>query len=330
MKQEEEINEKTTAINNMGKGNRGGKMRGTGRGPEPAHTGRNREQGGKRGRGPADTLAAMRERLQGGRFRWINEMLYTETGAAALEQFAADRSLFDAYHTGYAMQVAKWPEDPLDRVIAIVRALVPSRRAQKRHQQKKQKQVQGKENQDGSESDEEDGKDEDEEEEKKKEKKKQVVEVADMGCGVARLAATLAGDARFVVHSYDLVAANARVEACNIAHVPLADGAVDAAVFCLSLMGTDYVQFLLEGRRVLRTGGLLVVAETKSRIPSVGRFVRGVEALGFARQDADESNTMFVLFRFTKTADARRTLSAHDVRYAERLIDLQPCIYKRR
>ena len=46
------------------------------------------------------------------------------------------------------------------------------------------------------------------------------------------------------VHSFDLVAAAPGVVACNMAAVPLPDAAVDAAIFCLSLMGTDYGAFL--------------------------------------------------------------------------------------
>lgn len=41
--------------------------------------------------------------------------------------------------------------------------------------------------------------------------------VADFGCGDATLAARVAQQ----VHSFDLVAANDRVVACNMAHVPL-------------------------------------------------------------------------------------------------------------
>ncbi len=41
--------------------------------------------------------------------------------------------------------------------------------------------------------------------------------VADFGCGDAKLAASVAQH----VHSFDLVAANERVVACNMAHVPL-------------------------------------------------------------------------------------------------------------
>ena len=46
------------------------------------------------------------------------------------------------------------------------------------------------------------------------------------------------------VHSFDLVATAPGVVACNMAAVPLDDSSVDAAVFCLALMGTDYGSFL--------------------------------------------------------------------------------------
>ena len=265
---------------------RGRKQSGGGPAPKRGRKGAARGSSGKR-RGAAELLESMREKLQGARFRWINEKLYKETGAEALEQFQQDTSLFDVYHQGYTTQVEKWPEDPLDRVIGLVRQL-------------------------------------------RLKKKRGVLCVADMGCGVARLAETLLGEAaaRYRVHSYDLVACNKYVTACNIGSVPLADEAVDAVVFCLSLMGTDYVSFLVEGRRVLRDGGTMIIAETKSRIPSVGRFVRGVETLGFARREADESNKMFVLFQFVKTS--AECAKQHAIEYAQKLTALKPCLYKRR
>ncbi len=44
---------------------------------------------------------------------------------------------------------------------------------------------------------------------------------------------------------------------------PAGDASVDAAVFCLALMGTDYPAFLREARRVLRPGGRLWIAEAR-------------------------------------------------------------------
>ena len=85
--------------------------------------------------------------------------------------------------------------------------------------------------------------------------------VADFGCGEARLATSV----KQKTHSFDLVAANDRITACDIANVPLPDASVDVAVFCLALMGTNYFDFLREAKRVLRDGGLLLVAEVVSR-----------------------------------------------------------------
>lgn len=48
-----------------------------------------------------------------------------------------------------------------------------------------------------------------------------------------------------------------------MSEVPLADGSVDVAVFCLSLMGTDYGAGLGEAHRVLAPGGTLWVAEAR-------------------------------------------------------------------
>lgn len=74
--------------------------------------------------------------------------------------------------------------------------------------------------------------------------------VADFGCGEAELAQSV----RQKVHSFDLVAANDLVTACDMAHVPLANASVDVAVFCLSLMGTNLQDYISEANRVLKVG----------------------------------------------------------------------------
>jgi ribosomal RNA-processing protein 8 len=65
------------------------------------------------------------------------------------------------------------------------------------------------------------------------------------------------------VHSFDLVSSAPGVIACNMADVPLGDASVDASVFSLALMGTDYGAFLLEAERVTRPGGWLWIAEVR-------------------------------------------------------------------
>ena len=46
--------------------------------------------------------------------------------------------------------------------------------------------------------------------------------------------------------------------------VPLADEALDIAVFSLSLMGKNWSEYVTEAKRCLVTNGILIIAETKN------------------------------------------------------------------
>ena len=175
------------------------------------------------------------------------------------------------YHSGYRRQVATWPNNPLDAILREVRRRFRSAPAT----------------------------------------------VADFGCGDARLAQTLcrapdgtvalapdgsgaASGGGFTVFSYDLHAPHDKpyVTVANSANVPLRSASVDAAVFCLSLMGTDYAACLAEAARVLRVGGALLVAEVRSRFDSAAdgnggdatRKRRRVDAAGEQNGWADGSD----------------------------------------
>ncbi|MFN9839552.1 MAG: helicase-related protein, partial [Pseudanabaena sp.] len=85
--------------------------------------------------------------------------------------------------------------------------------------------------------------------------------IGDFGCGEAKLAELLPN----IVHSYDHIAINEKVIACDIAHTLLKDETLDVAVFSLSLMGLNYADYLKEAYRTLKDGGSLLIAETMSR-----------------------------------------------------------------
>ena len=65
----------------------------------------------------------MTSKMEGARFRWINEQLYTTTGDEAKKLFQNEPKLFSIYHQGFATQVSKWPINPLDHVIEYVKSL---------------------------------------------------------------------------------------------------------------------------------------------------------------------------------------------------------------
>ena len=67
------------------------------------------------------------------------------------------------------------------------------------------------------------------------------------------------------MHSFDHVAIDDRVTACDMAHTPLEDASLDAAVFSLSLMGANFGDYLREAARTLKRDRVLHIYEATTR-----------------------------------------------------------------
>jgi hypothetical protein len=174
------------------------------------------------------------EKLLGSRFRTINEALYTTSGADALAETTQEAERMAAYHAGFRAQTKSWPLVPVQ---AIARILLSSASgAQGGRGMSAQQPL-----------------------------------VLDLGAGEAPLARILAREepARWKVLSFDLDnSADGWVRRVNCAgELPLPGVSpwqdetpalemqiVDVVVFCLALMGTDWVRMISEAQRVLRTG----------------------------------------------------------------------------
>lgn len=154
-------------------------------------------------------------------------------------------------------------------------------------------------------------------------KKKPVV--ADMGCGDARLALRLGKVA--TVHSFDLVAVNERVTACDMAHTPLAHSSVDVVLFCLALMGTNCRDFLYEANRLLKMGRTLLIVEVASRFGlSFKKFLRLLKPFGFEiTQWEITKDTYFAHGRLSKVKDISNLVVSSLPN-----VTINPCLYKKR
>uniref|UniRef100_A0A8C2RIQ9 Ribosomal RNA-processing protein 8 n=1 Tax=Capra hircus TaxID=9925 RepID=A0A8C2RIQ9_CAPHI len=65
--------------------------------------------------------ARMAQRLDGARFRYLNEQLYSGPSSAAQRLFQEDPEAFLLYHRGFQNQVKKWPLQPVDRIARDLR-----------------------------------------------------------------------------------------------------------------------------------------------------------------------------------------------------------------
>lgn len=103
--------------------------------------------------------------------------------------------------------------------------------------------------------------------------------LADFGCGEALIAKALGETHR--IYSFDHVAIDDDVVACDMRQVPILDEELDGAIFCLSLMGSNITEYILEARRCLKLDGVLRIWETKGRMKNEDAFVKDLQALGF-------------------------------------------------
>jgi superfamily II DNA or RNA helicase len=123
--------------------------------------------------------------------------------------------------------------------------------------------------------------------------------IGDFGCGEALVSKSLAG--AHTVHSFDHVAINSEVVACDMAKVPLDGESLDVALYCLSLMGTNVTDYLREAYRVLKLDGHLHIWEPTSRFGDLTAFKASLKALGFDLV-SEVSEWKFTHFHLLKSA----------------------------
>lgn len=236
----------------------------------------------------------MAAKLTSARFRHLNQTLYTSPSDQAMQLFNDSPQAYTSYHAGFRAQVAVWPQNPVEGFIADIktrgRFSNPSQKKMWRDQKKGKKQKEGNNGDATTNGD-----------------PLRVVEplprnrhgtctIADLGCGDATLASSLAPlkkSLNISILSFDLAkgdSPNAQLitvtDITNLRPAGVKDGDVDVAICCLSLMGTNWVDVVDEGARAVRGGGEFWVAEIKSRFARPGQVTKGKKGDGIGKKKA--------------------------------------------
>lgn len=204
--------------------------------------------------------AQMLSKLSGSRFRTINEKLYTTASDEAVRMIDASPVMFDEYHQGFREQVRSWPKNPLDRIVDMFDPA--SAASVTKGSKAKAKSTAGASVSKFT--------------KKSKARFTPGALVVDLGAGEGGLAKKLVPKGVKVL-CYDLLTTKdgwvRKQDTAAIGGLPLpgyfdqddplglqarppdaAPGVADVAVFCLSLMGTNWIHMILEAKRVLRVG----------------------------------------------------------------------------
>ncbi|KAK9173128.1 putative methyltransferase family protein [Cryptosporidium meleagridis] len=138
-------------------------------------------------------------------------------------------------------------------------------------------------------------------------KNKHLKVIGDFGCGTAKIGQTFGHIKGYKVYSFDLncskeISEKYNITICNMKNVPLNHKVLDLAVFCLSLMGTDWPLFIKEACRTLKDRGILIIAEVSSRIEDTKSFISNLQnQLDLELiQDPTNLTNYFTLFMFRK------------------------------
>jgi ribosomal RNA-processing protein 8 len=220
---------------------------------------------------------SMRSKLASARFRHLNESLYTKPSLESLSLFKEDPSMFEDYHRGFQQQVEVWPSNPVDSYVTSILSRGKVRNRDPWKEQKRQAKKGTKPQEEAAPETTTGGRLVGDSKPLPRDHKYHAT-IADLGCGTASLSYRLQphlNDLHLTIHSYDLSKPTGPsaplVTVADISALPLASGSVDVAIFCLALMGTNWLDFIDEAYRVLRWRGELWVSEIKSRFGRVDK-----------------------------------------------------------
>ena len=104
--------------------------------------------------------------------------------------------------------------------------------------------------------------------------------IADLGCGMNQLKTLVNSYSKW--YSFDHYSDDETVIKADISDLReyLQDNSVDAAVFCMSLWGTNYMDYIKESYRYLKSGGIVYIAEPKDKI-NQSELIGGATQIGF-------------------------------------------------
>ena len=125
-------------------------------------------------------------------------------------------------------------------------------------------------------------------------KKNHKLKILDLGCGRNLIHTHFKDNKKFNITGYDYVSFNGSKEA-DISNLPEEDESIKICIYSQSLMGSNWKDYLTEGRRVLEYNGEMIISESIERYDIIKKYL---EELGMhiIKDDYIEKNRWFYIY----------------------------------
>lgn len=97
-----------------------------------------------------------------------------------------------------------------------------------------------------------------------------------MGCGRNLIKQHFKYDSKFKIIGYDYVENNGS-KVCDISKLDEESELIDICIYSQSLMGSNWKDYLVEGKRVLRYNGEMIISESVERFDVIREYLAELE-----------------------------------------------------
>lgn len=125
-------------------------------------------------------------------------------------------------------------------------------------------------------------------------KKNHKLRILDLGCGRNIIYEHFKDNKKFNITGYDYVSFNNSIET-DISNLPDEDESVKVCVYSQSLMGSNWKEYLNEGKRVLEYNGEMIISESVERYDIVKKYLKEI-GMYIKKEDYNETNRWFYIF----------------------------------
>ena len=103
-------------------------------------------------------------------------------------------------------------------------------------------------------------------------KSERKLNILDLGCGRNKISNHFKDNTKFTITGYDHISHNGSI-ACDISKLPNDNESVNICIYSQSLMGSNWKDYIKEGKRVLAFNGVMIISESIDRYNVIKEYI---------------------------------------------------------